>query len=404
MKHTWQLTCVLISALLSVTTVTQAQTTLDANPTGCVENYDPSVDYFPEKAAFIASENVSVEYSNHYKVVTVTDAFDGADLFSYVLVQCGTPAPDASQFPDGTQFVQVPVERFIALATTQLPHLVELGRVDALVGLGEFTFVNAPSIRERIAADELVEVGGGAEINIEAVLAAEPDVVMTFGFNPDTDAHPVLIDAGVFTAMNASWREATPLGRAEWIKYTALLFNAEAAAAERYDEIAAAYEAAQQLAASVPMDERPVVLWNYLSPFSDAWAIPGGQTYAGALIEDAGGTVALGDLATDDTARLSLEVVYEGALDADVWVVNGFGINTLDDLLASDERYADFDAVQFGNVWNNNLDVNENGGNNYFELGVTNPHLILQDLVAIFHPDLTPDHEFTFFQPLTPAD
>ena len=37
-----------------------------------------------------------------------------------------------------------------------------------------------------------------------------------------------------------------------------------------------------------------------------------------------------------------------------------------------------------------------NGGNNYYEWGVTNPHLVLQDLVAILHPDLMPEHEFAF--------
>ncbi len=402
MKQT--LSLILLSTLLSLTAVSHAQTAPQSNLTGCVEAYDPAVDYFPEKAEFIDAENVRVDYFNHYKVVSVTDAFDGADRFSYVLVQCGTPTPDATDFPDGTQFIEVPVARFIALSTTQLPHLVELGRVDALVGVDSFDFINTPAIRAKIDADELVNVGSGSDINLEVVLAAEPDVVMTFGFNPATDAHPVLIDAGVFTAMNASWREATPLGRAEWLKNTALFFNAEAAASARYDEIAAAYVEAQQLAASVPADERPTVLWNYLSPFSDAWAIPGAQTYAGALINDAGGVIALGETAPGDSNRVSLEVVYDGAVVGDVWVVYGFGINGVDDLLAQDERYADFAALQNGTVWNNNLDVNENGGNNYFELGVTNPHLILADLVAIFHPALVPGHEFTFFRPLTPAE
>jgi len=369
----------------------------------CVTDYDPNVDYFPDKITITDAVNFSVEYFNHYKVVTVTNAFDGAEPFTYVLTQCGTPAPDAADFPDGTQFIDVPAGEIIAMSTTQLPHLTELGLVDKLVGLDSFLYVNSPEVRALIDAGKLVEIGSGAEVNVELVLDVEPDIVMTFGFNPASDAHPVLIEAGIFTALNAEWREPTPLARAEWIKYTALFYNAEARAEAVYADIVSAYNEARELAASVPEDERPVVLWNTYSSFSEAWSIPGAQTYVGALIRDAGGVIALGEEAPEGSALLSFEAVYDGALDADVWITGAFGVTTLDDLLARDSRYADFAAVKNGNVWNNTKDLNENGGNNYWELGVTNPHLILQDLVAIFHPDLLPDHDFSFYLRLEPA-
>lgn len=368
----------------------------------CVADYDPDVNYFPEKVEVMDAENFSVEYFNHYKVVSVTDAFDGANPFTYVLVQCGTPAPEADGFPPDTQFIEVPTGDIITMSTTQLPHLTELGLLGNLVGLDSFQFVNTPEVRELIDAGELVEIGSGAEVNVERVLELEPDLVMTFGFNPDTDAHPVLIEAGIFTALNASWREATPLGRAEWLKYTALFYNVEAQAEAIYADIVTQYNAAAELAAGIPQDERPVVLWNRFSPFTEAWTIPGAETYAGRLILDAGGQIALGELAPAENVSVSFEVVVAGALDADIWVTNAAGMTTFGDLLAADPRFGDFAAAQNGNVWNNTLDLNENGGNNYFELGVTNPHLILQDLVAVFHPELLPDHAFNFYLPLAP--
>ncbi|MEL7435539.1 MAG: ABC transporter substrate-binding protein [Chloroflexota bacterium] len=402
MKRPISLFFLLLLTSLWVILLVSAQ---DANLTAdCVAEYDPDVDYFPEKIEVLDAENFAVEYFNNYKVVTVTDAFDGAESFTYVLVQCGTPAPDAEEFPEDTQYLEVPTGDIIAMSTTQLPHLIDLDLLDNLVGLDSTLFVNSPEVVELIEADELIEVGSGSNVNVELVLETEPDIVMTFGFDPASDAHPILIEAGIFTALNASWREPTPLARAEWIKYTALFYNAEAAATEAYDDISSAYEEARELALSIPEEERPTVLWNTFSSFSEAWLIPGSETYAGTLIQDAGGQIALGDEAPADSARLGFEPVYDGALDADIWVTNAFGITTLDGLLAQDERYADFSAVQNGNVWNNSLDINENGGNNYFELGVTNPHLILQDLVAIFHPELLPDHEFTFYQPLVSSE
>lgn len=367
---------------------------------GCVTDYDPTVDYFPSKATLDYAERLTIEYFNHYKVVTVNDAFDDAPVFSYVLVQCGTPAPPANDFPAGTQFITVPAESIITMSTTQLPHLTQLDLLDRLVGLDSGTFVSSPEVRERVAAGELVEVGFGSGVNVELVLDTEPSLVMTYGFNPDFDAHPVLIEAGVFTALNAEWRETTPLARAEWIKYTALFFNAEARAEEAFALIADAYEDTRQLVAGIPQDERRPVLWNAFSPFTDAWTIPGAETYVGALIRDAGGDLILASAAPVGSELLSFEVVYEAGLDAPVWVVNAFGIFTLDDLLAQDSRYADFLAFRTGNVWNTNLDVTESGGDNYYELGVTNPHLILRDMVAIFYPQLLPDHTFRFHRRL----
>ncbi len=391
----------LVLGLLAAPLFAQDVATLEANLTeGCITDYDPDIDYFPEKIEITDAENFTVAYFNHYKVITVLDAFDNAAPFIYVLVQCGAPTPDAGEFPPGTQFIEVPIREIITMSTTQLPHLDDLGLLNSLIGVDSFLYISNPAVRERIDAGTLVEVGSGNMVNVELVLDLDPDLVMTYGFNPDFDAHPVLIDAGVVTALNAEWREATPLGRAEWIKYTALFFNAEARAEQVYAEITAAYNETRELAASVAETERPLVLWNTFSSFTDAWSIPGDQTYIGALTRDAGGTIALGDLAPEDSVLVSFEVVYDGALDADIWLTNVFAVNTLSDLLAQDSRYADFAAFRAGNVWNNDLDVNVNFGNNFYELGVTNPHLILRDLVAIFHPDLLPDHEFRFFRRL----
>lgn len=399
-NHNQEITMKKVFLLLSLVLIALPIVAQDSNlMEGCVAEYDPEVDYFPAKVEITAAENFDVQYFNNYKVLSVSDAFDDAPLFTYVLVQCGTVAPSAEDFPEGTAFVEVPTGNIIVLSSTYLPHLTQLGLLDQLVGLDSFLYTNTPEVVEKIEAGELVEVGSGTDINVEMVLNAEPDIVMAHGFSPDTDAFPVLLDAGIFTALSSDWREATPLGRAEWIKFTALFYNAESTANDVYDAIASNYSEIQTLANSIPGDERPVILWNTYTTYDDAWYIAGSDTYVGAMIHDAGATIALGEDISDGQL-MSFETVYESALTADVWVTNAFAVTGLDDLLAQDERYADFVAVQNGAVWNNDLDVNENFGNNYYELGVTNPDLVLADMVAIFHPDLMPDHEFTFFRPL----
>ncbi len=367
---------------------------------GCVENYAADVDYFPHKAEIIDAAKFTVEYFNNYKVLSVADAFDGAPDFKYVLVQCGTPAPSLADFPDGTQFIEAPAGDLITLSTTPLPVLTQLGLLDRLVGVDSGFYISTPEVVSLIEDGEVAEVGFGAEVNIELVLELEPQFVLSYGFNPASDAHPVLMEAGIFTALDASWRELSPLGRAEWLKFTALFYNLEARATALYDDIAAQYEAVKASAADIEAEDRPAVLINSFLGYADAWFIPGEDTYVGQLVRDAGGDLLLAEAGSASSHGLSFESVYEGGFNAEIWLVETFGINSSADLLALDSRFGDFAAFQAGEMWNNNRDENANGGNNYYEWGVTNPHLVLADLLAIFHPDKKPDHEFAFYQRL----
>lgn len=367
----------------------------------CVESYDPAVDYFPDKSTFNYATSLSVEYFNNYKVVTITEPWVGSDeSFQYVLVQCGTPAPDGY---DDALMIEVPVTSVIAMSTTYLPHLVRLGVLDTLIGVDTALYASTPEVVALAEAGDLIEIGSGAAINIELVLDAEPDLVLTYasGFG-DYDSHPVLLEAGIPTALSADFTETSPLGRAEWVKHTALFYNQEAAANELFDGIAQNYE---ELAASVAMlsdDERPVVLTNAI--FGDVWAVSGAQSYAGNFIYDAGAQVALQDVdgisESASSVPVDLEVVFFEGFDADFWLPNTFGVFSIDDLLAQDERYTDFEAVSDGRVYSNIGRIGPNGGYDYYETGVIEPDVILNDLIAIFHPDLFPDYELVYYRQL----
>lgn len=388
---------ILVSLLLLMAIVpVSAQNLTDS----CVEEYDPNVDYFPDKAEIVYADGLEIEYFNHYKVVRTLIPFPGAaEPFEYALVQCGTPEPDGFD-----RVITIPVDNTLVLSTTQLPHFVELGLLDSLAGVDTFDFIQTPEVVELINADALIAVGNDANVNVELVLDAEPDVVFAFGFNPDTDAHPILTDAGVNTAINSEWLETSPLGRAEWIKFTAAFFNAEADATAVFDDIATRYEELVALTADIPEDERPTVLPNSFSGFSDAWVYPGGESYVAQLIADAGGILILRDneevAGNVGSVLFDFEFVYSEGLEADFWFPNAFGVNSLDDLEASDSRYVDFVAFQEGRVYDNAARVNESGGNDYFENGVTSPNVLLADLISILYPDLLPDHELVFYRQL----
>jgi len=365
----------------------------EANLTdGCVENYAEGIDYFPNKLEVERAVGFTVEYFDNYKVVTTLRAWPGSDQqFEYVLVQCGTPAPEG--YEDAT-VIEIPVDEAVMMSTTYLTTLDDLGLLDRLVGLDSFSYTTNETVRGMIDADNLVEIAPtGQEVNVEVALDLNPDFIMTFSSGvPEYDLHPVMMEAGLPVVMNADWMENVPLGRAEWVKFTALFFNAEETANTVYDGIVADYEAATELAASV--EDRPLVMSD--TPYEGTWYTPGGGASTAKLIADAGGNYVYADTEESGTLYLDFETVYNDALDADVWI-NAFGFETREDMLAADARFGDFAAFQSGNVWSNDK-RGSSFNTEYYETGVVHPHIVLQDLVAIFHPDLMPDYEPYYYR------
>lgn len=356
--------------------------------------FDASVDYFPEKATLTHTDGFSVEYFNNYKVVTVKTPYPGAaESIQYVLVQCGTPAPEG--FLD-EQIINIPVQTVVIMSTSYLPFLDELGLLDRLVGLDDATYVSNPAVLKMAEEGKLAMIGYGSGVNVEQALELSPELILTYGSGaPDYDAHPVLIEAGLKTVVNAEWLETTPLGRTEWGKFIAVFFNKEADAqalfaktVERYSEYAAVVASAT---------ERPTVFTA--SDYQGIWSMPGGNSFAAAFFKDAGADYLWADDTSTGSLPLAFEAVFEKAQGAEYWVNVGYFF-TLDDLLAADARYADFNAYQSGNIWNNDARISPNGGNDYYESAVAHPELVLADLIKIFHPELLPDHELVYYRQL----
>ena len=371
-----------------------SEAVVSASP-GCVTEFDPGVDYFPDKVQPEHAAGFTVDYFNHYKVVTVTQPWPGADeVFEYVLVQCGTPTPPGFE---SAQVMTVPVQTVATLSTTYLPHLVMLDRVEGLVGMDNFSFVYAPEVRERIDGGELIEFGSGSTLDVERLLVSNPDLVLAYGIG-DGDSYGSMVKAGLPVVLLGDYGETSPLGRAEWLLFTALFFNQEGQAQPIFDGIEAAYGSLVQMTA--PLSDRPTVFAGF--SYEGTWYMSGGNSYAAQLLKDAGADYLWAENEAAVTIPLDFESVFDRAADADMWVNVSQDWGSYGDAIATDPRYGKFDAFQRRTIFNNNARMGDFGGNDYWESGVVNPHLILADLVKIFHPEQLPDHELIYYQPLEP--
>ncbi len=381
----------------AVTTVAEVEAPTENLTDSCVTETAEGIDYFPNKVENLYAENFSVTYHNTYKILTINEPFPGGSAESYVLVQCGTEAPSEVDAPAPVAAtIEIPIDGILSSSTTHLPLILDLDRLNDLVGVASMGWVNSEAVIA--VADRLVEFAPEGVLDTEAILATGADVLMTQG--TDDEAHQVLRDAGLPVVANAEWLEPTPLGRAEWIKYMSTLFNEEAAATERFDAIDAAYGEVAAKMADIADDQRPTVMTGQV--YADIYYAAGGQSYVAKLIADAGGNYVWADNTDTGSYEIDLETQLERAADADIWINGSSSWTSLASMVDEEPRYGEFAAQQNGNVWAHNKIVNENGGLDYWERGVTRPDLVLADLAKIFHPDLMEDHEFEWYQQLAP--
>ena len=139
------------------------------------------------------------------------------------------------------------------------------------------------------------------------------------------------------------------------------------------------------------MKERPTVFVGF--NFKGTWYMAGGSSYAAKYLEDAGANYLWSNDKSSGSLPLSFEAIIERANNADFWLNFSQKWKQKKEILVEDSRYGDFKAVKSGNLYNNNA-----GGNDYWEGGISNPDVVLSDLIKIFHPEILPKHELVFYR------
>ncbi len=352
---------------------------------------------------FARGEDVPLDYAKNFSItrldshteLTVRNLWNGSgDLtFTYALVPRGASLPELD--PEA-QVIRTPVKRLTILATVYLGAIQELDLYESLVGMAHLKYSNDERAIEQVRTGYTKEIAAGSALNIESLLLLESDAIFTSSLgDPQYDAHPQLQRAKQPVVVTSDYMEAHPLGRSEWIKFMAAFFNKDVEAKAIFDDIAASYESIVTLARSA--EKRPTVLAN--APYGGAWHVPGGASYSARAIEDAGGDYLFKDNDARGGVSIEFESVYLEGANADFWIHPGQS-RSLDSLLDQDSRFAKFLPFKAGHVFNNTRRLNQAGGNDIWERGVTHPDEVLADLVAIFHPELLPDHEFTYYERL----
>jgi len=312
------------------------------------------------------------------------------DTLRYLLLRQHQPIPEGY---DSYQVVRIPVSRVIVTSTTHLGMMNALGVSSKITGVADPNYAYDNQIREKIKQGEVASLSGG-NMNMEQVIALDPDLLIISGGQASRfDEYQLLINSGIGVVVNSEWLENTPLARAEWIKMMGLLFSKRVKAVQRFNFIEKEYRRLEIMTENV--SKKPLVINNL--PYKGAWFVSGGNSYVAAFLRDAGASYPWFDTNSFGSLKLDFESVFERGLNADVWLTPGTA-TTKEEILQKDQRLKAFEAFQEGRIYNNTRRSRGESGNDYWESGVVNPHLILADLVKILHPDLLPEHQLHYYE------
>lgn len=222
-----------------------------------------------------------------------------------------------------------------------------------------------PQIAQLVAADEITYVGKYSAPDYEWILddgctlAIESTMIY---HSPEVKEQLELL--GIPVLVERSSYEPDPMGRMEWVKFYGLLCGRLEEAQKFFEEEDNRLREVIEHLPQHSEEERPSTAFFYITS-NGAVSVRKPGDYMAKMIALAGGKYLFSDLGTEETSAsasmtLQMESFYERAVDADVLIYNSTidgELYTTEDLLQKSPLFADFLAVQEGNVWCTNQNM-----------------------------------------------
>ena len=321
-----------------------------------------------------------------------------ARYFDIIAVDSVTAVVSISPYDSkrDTLFVDAPMDNIICMSSTHVASLSEIGKDSLISAVSGLKYLTNTNLLERETSKDhpVYDIGYDASLDYERIIQLDPDILVTYTVS---SAEPPYIaklrSLGVSVLVIHDHLENHPLARAEYIR----LFGAITGCMEHADSIFRATADRYNSLKSDTDKSHKKVLLNI--PYSDAWYIPGEESYMSQLVRDAGGKI-LGSLpGTSVSGVISMEEAWALSQEADIWL-NPWHCSTRDELAGLHQLFPSFGPLSKGlPIYNNTLRTTPEGGNDFYESGAVRPDLILEDLISILG-ESADIQELNYFKPV----
>ena len=284
-------------------------------------------------------------YEGGYALIDVHDSA------RYLVVPEGQEAPGS--LDEDIIVLKQPLDRIYLAATSAMALFDSMGAMDAIRLSGtQASGWYIDNAAKAMGAGDILFAGKYSEPDYELMVDEECDLAIESTMilhTPKVQEMIEMLDIPVF--IDRSSYESHPLGRTEWIRLYSVLVDKEEEAAAFFEDQAKVIRDLKDF-----QNTEKTVVYFYMSTDGSA-VVRKASDYIPKMIEIAGGRYAFPNL-EDESGKtsipLSMEEFYATAVDADYLVYNASidaPINSIDELMAKSELFADFKAVKEGNVW-----------------------------------------------------
>jgi iron complex transport system substrate-binding protein len=335
----------------------------------------------------------SISYHTGYKKIKLYNPWKKGEVYYTYLLRT-----DSNAVIPATEkgiIVKLPVASIITFSSTHIGLLEKLDLREKLIGASNPGFIYDEVLRKKVASKAIIEVGHQNQLNVEKIIDTAPGLLMTTGFEDFQDNLKLIEKAGIPVAYNLEYMETSMLARAEWLKFMAAFFNCDQLADSIFNAIEHNYNSMRTRALAVK--NKPSILTGGTQ--KGTWYVPGGNSYIAQLLTDAGADYRWKSDASTGSIPMNVEQILENQIDSDIWI-NPPRLESLEEIVKSDERYSRFKAVKDKNVYAFTKRELPSGANDYWESGLVNPDLVLADLIKILHPELLQEHQLIYYKKL----
>ncbi|MBN2633493.1 MAG: ABC transporter substrate-binding protein [Bacteroidales bacterium] len=340
------------------------------------------------------SAHFSLKETDSCSILTIDSPWQGAEGVKHIYYLADVTEGQNPKVPEAS-LIRVPVKKIVCMSSTHLAMISALGEQRSIAGISGTNYVYEKTIRAMIDSNLIAEVGYDSGINNEVILRLSPDLIMMYGIGNESAGYISRISGlGLKVMYNADYLEINPLDRAEWIRVFGALYGKEKLADSIYESLAAEYNLIKDIV-NDNVSEKPGVLLGL--PYRDTWYVSPGNSYVNTLISDAGGHYLWQDTESGFSMPYSFESVFVRSLNADFWLNTG-SADSKREIAAFDSRLEKIPAFVSGKIYNNTKRMSAGGGNDYWESGSINPHVILKDIASILHPGLFPEHDLVYYK------
>ena len=306
-------------------------------------------------ASLVFDHSYPLDYATQFSA----DCYEGGyvmidipDAGRFLVVPEG--AAEVDDLPEDVVLLRQPLDHIYLVSTSVMDLFVHLDALDSIALSGtkaEGWYVE--EARQAMQEGRIAYAGKYSAPDYERILAAGCTLAIenTMVLH-DPEVKEQLEKFGVPVLVERSSYESGPLARMEWLKLYGILLNKTEMAEEVFRQ------KVEQVTPILEQENTGKTAAFFSITTNNLITVRRTSDYVAQMVGMAGGVYIFDDLEGDNSAqstiKLPLETFYARARDADVLIYNSTidgEITSIDELLAKSPLFADFKAVQTGNVW-----------------------------------------------------